>query len=122
MRTFLACVLMCGTLIGLTGVADAALYGAIATSSTYPVVSYGYGVNARTLGAAEVVALAGCRAHTRYACYVRAWFAGPAVCGAVARFGTRQGWGYARGIAAARVLALRGAGGGVIVVTACNGY
>ena len=107
MRSFLAMMLMCGVFVASTAAADAALYGAIATTSTYPVAQYGYGINARTVGAAEAIALAGCRTHSRYACFVRIWFTGPGVCGAVAQHGSRQGWGYARTVAGARLLALR---------------
>lgn len=103
MRAFLAAILMGGVFAASSAVADAALYGAIATTSTYPVVQYGYGVNARTLAAAEYVALNQCRVRTRYSCFVRIWFTGPGVCGAVARRGSRQGWGATR--AASRVLA-----------------
>jgi hypothetical protein len=120
MRAFLAAILMGGVFAASGAVADAALYGAIATTSTYPIAQYGFGVNARTLAAAEYVALTQCRIRTRYTCFVRIWFMGPGVCGAVAQRGSRQGWGYARGIAGARILALRGAGGGSILVTACN--
>lgn len=122
MRACIATLLMGGVFAASSAVADAALYGAIATTTTYPIAQYGYAVNARTLSTAEYVALNQCRIRTRYACFVRIWFTGPGVCGAVAQWGSRQGWGYARGVVRAHELALRGAGGGSILVTACNGY
>jgi len=120
-RSFLTMLLACSMFTVSATATDAAVYGALATTSTYPAIVYGYSADAATLGRAEAIALAGCRVHTRFACFVRVWFVGAGMCGAVARLGAHQGWGYARGIVAARLVALRAAGGGLIVATACNG-
>jgi len=92
-------------------------YGAIASSANF---AYGYAGDQVSELRADAVALVNCRARTHFACAVRVWWGGAGVCGALARNGGRQGWGFGRGSARARLNALHGAGGGYILVTACN--
>ncbi len=101
--------------------AEAAPFGAIATSGYVSGGAWGLARNRSTLANAESRAIVACRSEHRGACGVRMWWSGPGVCGALAQNGSRFGWGYARGIAAARINALRGAYGGVVLIVGCNG-
>ncbi|HEY9084571.1 MAG TPA: DUF4189 domain-containing protein [Candidatus Tyrphobacter sp.] len=117
MRTILTAAIVALAFFASAVAADAAPFGAIASSASG---AFGYSGDQATLYRAEAVALYNCRARTRYYCAVRIWWAGYGMCGALARNYGRQGWGYGRGGYRARVNALSGAGGGYILVTACN--
>jgi Domain of unknown function (DUF4189) len=109
---------MCALMVAASASVASAYYpyGAIASSAAQV---YGYSRDMVSRGRAESAALAACQAHTHFTCFVRVWFAGHA-CGALARHGGGQGWGIGPTPISARANALRGANGGVILVTVCN--
>ncbi len=116
-RYFIAAVCALAVIASASGANAYYPYGAIASSANF---GYGYAVNQISRGRAEAGAIRVCQAHTGHGCAVRVWFSGGGVCGALARHGNFLGWGVGRGLAAARVSALRASRGGVVFANACN--